>query len=246
MGKHVSFVDSAINILFYFTVFNFTHVAAADFSSCSSISILLISRFCIGDRPFQGMHSLSITPSTSDAYDYILFAGFQAALFQDGSSPTYFSESATRVLTYGLTSPSGDNRRETTATYINSFRYDTSHLTLESYHKSARHFNALFGMLALNETSLLMIETEDLTGFSYRKIVNRIFYVEVDSSATVDHCPSLLNCDIDAPTKYLVWERCDDHHLDGISWGPELDDGRLTVALTFEKDGTFKPLCNKT
>ncbi len=193
---------------------------------------------CTGDRPFQGMHSLSITPSKSEVYDYILFAGFQAALFQDGSSPTYFSGSATRILAYGLTSPSTNNdRRESTATYINSFRYDTSHLTLKSYQKGARHFNALFGMLALNETSLLMIETEDLTAFSDRKIVNRLFYVEVDSNSTVDHCQSLLACDIDAPVKYLVWEREDDHHLDGISWGPKLDDGRLTVALTFEKDG---------
>ncbi len=200
----------------------------------------IIPRFCIGDRPFQGMHSLSITPSTSDAYDYILFAGFQTALFQDGSSPTYFSGSATRILTYGLTLPSSTNdRHESTATYINSFRYDTSHLTLKSYQKGARHFNALFGMLALNETSLLMIETEDLTGFtlSKRKIVNRIFYVEVNSNYTVDHCSSLLNCDIDAPVKYLVWERDDEHHLDGISWGPKLDDGRSTVALTFEKEG---------
>ena len=53
---------------------------------------------------------------------------------------------------------------------------------------------------------------------------------------TVDHCTSLLERDIDAPLKRLVWENNGDTELDGLAWGPVLEDGRKSIALTFEND----------
>jgi len=188
---------------------------------------------CIGERPFAGLHALSIVPSFDTEFTNIMFVAYQTALYQDGNSPTDFSNSATRILVYGLYS---DNfRTSTTAYYLKSYRYDTSKLTLKSYQKSSSHFNALFGILALDEKSLLVAECEDLTTTSRQRIVNRIYYVEL-SGQTVDHCHSLLECDVGAPLKRLVWERDGEEQLDDITWGPILDDGRRSIALTFEND----------
>lgn len=198
---------------------------------------------CVGDRPFQGLHALSIIPSLSGSvHNYTMFVGIQTALYQDGDSPTEFSDSATRILVYGVnasaTGSSSSSRYGKTSEYLRSYRYDTTHLTMKSYQKGARHFNALFGLLAIDEASLLVVECEDLTGFGStgQKIMNRIFYVELNITETIDHCVSLLDCSIEAPSKYLVWERMDDVQLDGIAWGPVAEDGRPTVALTFEND----------
>ena len=150
-----------------------------------------------------------------------------------------FSSSSTRVLVYGINSyTSPTNRAKPTASFLKSFRYDTSQLTIKTYQKGARHFNALFGMLALSESSFLMVECEDFHGFgkNNKKIINRIYHVEIDPSETVDHCSTLLECSVDAPLKRLVWEREDTIQLDGIGWGPVWIDGRPTVALTFEQD----------
>jgi len=200
------------------------------------------STHCVGDKPFSGMHALSIVPSSDPAYDNVMFAAFQSSLYQDGSSPTDFGGSATRVHVYGLNSLNEeDERTSSTITYLKSFRYDTSRLTLKSYQKGASHFNALFGILAFNETSLLVAECEDLTsvGRMGQRIVNRIFYVELNGNETVDHCISLLNCDIAAPAKRIIWEREDGMQLDGMAWGPVLEDGRKSVALSFENDDKF-------
>ena len=150
-----------------------------------------------------------------------------------------FSSSATRMLVFGINMyTSIDERTNPTATFVKSFRYDTSQLTIQSYQKGARHFNALMGMLTLDESSFLIAESEDFYGFgkNQQRIINRIFYVEIDPSVTVDHCSTLLVCSVDAPVKRLVWEREDKVQLDGIGWGPKMKDGRPTVALTFEND----------
>ena len=195
------------------------------------------SSMCVGNRPFQGLHALSITNSSDPDYDFVMFAAFQAALYQDGSAPTDFSESATRVLVYGLKALEADDKRNaSTAKYLKSFRYDTSRLTLKSYQSSASHFNALFAILAIDETSILVVECENLIGVGKAdsKIINRLFYVEFDNDKTVDNCASLLDCDIEASTKYLVWHRNDDKKLHGIAWGPDLEDGRRSLALSYE------------
>ena len=197
------------------------------------------STHCIGTKPFNGVHALSIVDSSDPAYSHTLIVGTQSALYQDGSPPTEFSGSATRILMYGLKALVGDEKRtSSTAQYLKSFRYDTSHLTLKSYQKGAAHFNALFGILAIDDTSFLVAECEDLTGFRLagKKIVNRIFYVQLKDDETVDHCTSLLECDIDAPLKRLVWENNGDTDLEGLAWGPVLEDGRKSIALTFEND----------
>jgi hypothetical protein len=94
---------------------------------------------CVGERPFAGLHALSIVPSSNPDYKSIMFAAYQTALYQDGSSPTDFSESATRILVYGLTSLNDeDDRTSKTASYLKSYRYDTSKLTLKSYQKGSR------------------------------------------------------------------------------------------------------------
>lgn len=94
---------------------------------------------CIGERPFAGMHALSIVPSSNPDYTSIMFAAYQTALYQDGSSPNDFSESATRILVYGLASLNDtEHRNSKTASYLESYRYDTSKLTMKSYQKSSR------------------------------------------------------------------------------------------------------------
>jgi hypothetical protein len=203
------------------------------------------SNNCVGDRPFQGFHALSIASSPDPAYDHLMFVGSQAALFQDGTSPTEFEGSATRVLVYGLKTTLASNTTTTdvdrfkpTAEYVKSFRYDTSHLTMKSFQKGARHFNAMFGILALADDRFLVLECEDLTGFGTagQKIINRIFYVVLDDANSVDHCHSLLDCSVGPPTKRLVWERRDTLQLGGIAFGPALEDGTPTIALAFEND----------
>jgi hypothetical protein len=202
--------------------------------------MLLLNSQCVGNRPFQGAHALSIVPSTDPNYDYKLYVGFQSALFQDGAPPREFSSSSTRMLVFGINAYDSVNERtEPTSTFLKTHRYDTSALTIKSYQKGARHFNALFGMLALDESRFLMLECEDFYGFgkNQQKIINRIFYVEIDPNDTIDHCSTLINdCSVNPPLKRLVWEREDKLQLDGIGWGPEWKDGRKTVALTFEND----------
>ena len=206
---------------------------------------------CVGDRPFQGLHALSIIPSTNSSYNYTMIVATQTALYQDGSPPDEFSGSATRILFYGIDThsvvkvnesdvsvPAHDTNHKT-AHYLKSYRYDTSKFSMKSYQKSARHFNGLFGILAINETSLLVAECEDLMGFGtiQQRIANRIYYVELMPSDTVDHCTSLLTCDINAPTKRLIWERdYEKYQLDGMAWGPKTKDDSPTIALTFEND----------
>lgn len=199
---------------------------------------------CLGDRPFQGLHALTITPSSEEGkYDDLMYVGIQSALYQDGPTPNDFQGSATRILVYGL--DYNNSLSSSTAKFLKSYRYDTSQLTLESYQKGARHFNALFSILAINETSLIVGECEDFFGFAIEghKVVNRLFYVELDEKKTVDHCASLLECDVPAPVKRLIWEQNDDKQLDGIAWGPVLKDSSNqsypTLALTFEDDANF-------
>jgi len=195
---------------------------------------------CVGDRPFQGMHAITIVPSDGE-YDDNIIVGFQSALYQDGPTSSDFQNSATRFLVFGLNSCDSSSSTSTPK-FLHSYRYDTSHLTIKSLQKGARHFNGLLGVLALDSTTLLVAECEDFWGFGSEgnKMVNRIFYVELDTDKTVDHCFSLLDCDVSAPVKRLIWERHDDKQLDGIAWGPVIQDAneqyRPTIALTFDDD----------
>lgn len=194
---------------------------------------------CKGERIFQGLHGMSsVTRAAADG-SRTLIVGRQAALSQDGPSPTLFDDSPTRLFFYKLDNGTGTSSE--TAQYSRSYRYDVSHLTHESFQKGATHFNALFGILALSETSLLMAENEDFTAFGETYVVNRIFHVELDPDKTVDHCTSLLKCNISAPQKRLVLERRAhfEEHWDGFTWGPDITVGGETypsVAAVFEKD----------
>mmetsp|Transcript_41428 Transcript_41428/g.42195 ORF Transcript_41428/g.42195 Transcript_41428/m.42195 type:complete len:304 (+) Transcript_41428:281-1192(+) len=99
---------------------------------------------CIGERPFAGLHALSIVQPSGenkykDTYDKLMFAAYQTALYQDGSSPTEFTESATRILLFGLIDlREGEKRDGETATYLTSYRYDTSKLSLKRNQKDSR------------------------------------------------------------------------------------------------------------
>ena len=190
---------------------------------------------CVGDRPFQGFHGLTIFNNT-------MVVGVQSAFYQDGNFATEFQGSSTRILIYDLTAKdlNDDDSVPTTAKFLKTLRYDTSQLTLASFQKGARHFNALFGIVALGKDSFLVAECEDFYGFgkSNRKVMNRIFYVEINPEDTVDHCESLSSCDVPAPTKRIIWERLDNKQLDGIAFGPLIYDSKnnsmTTLALTFE------------
>lgn len=88
---------------------------------------------------------------------------------------------------------------------------------------------------------MIVAECEDYYGFgaSGHKIINRLYYVVLDPSQTVDHCSSLLDCDVGAPTKYLLYEEESYGQLDGIAWGPSVSvNGTeyLSIALSLEND----------
>jgi len=91
---------------------------------------------CIGDRPFQGAHAISLISFTNRSFDYNLIVGFQSALFQNGSVPIGFTSSSTRVLVYGINSYNFPIKMaKPTASFLKSFRYDTSQLTIEASQK---------------------------------------------------------------------------------------------------------------
>ena len=166
------------------------------------------STMCTSDRPFQGLHALSIIPSTDvhQVYDHQMFVGMQSALYQDGSTPKDFMGNATRVLVYVLTRR--DNRLASFSKYLKTFRYDTSQLTMKSYQKGARHFNGLFGFITLDDNRFLVVECEDLTIFGFtgrHEVLNRIFYVELsDEENTISQeCHSLLECFSTIPPKKI-------------------------------------------
>ena len=61
---------------------------------------------CVGDRPFQGLHAISIIPTSSadgngeTQKEHVMIIGIQAALYQDGPTANEFDGSATRLLYY--------------------------------------------------------------------------------------------------------------------------------------------------
>lgn len=98
----------------------------------------------------------------------------------------------------------------------------------------------------MNETSLIIAECEEFLGFGQNahEVINRLFYFEIDPTLSVDHCSSLLECDVDAPMKRLLWERKnDDKQLDGISLGPPITistgETLPSIALVYENDSQF-------
>jgi len=193
---------------------------------------------CVGNRPFQGFHGASALLASAPGGQRTLVVGIQSALYQDGPSPTEFEGSRTRLLFYDLP---GDNATlgGASARYSRAYRYDTSHLTMKVFEKGARHFNALSGVLALSDTSLLVAEIEDFTGFGGIETISRIFHVRLQPADTVDHCRSLASCNVSAPAKALLWERPGKLQLDGISRGPTVTvEGTQwpTVALVYESD----------
>ena len=167
---------------------------------------------CTGTRVFQGLHALSIF--ANDDGGYTLLTANQAALFQDGGTPNDWDGSHVRLLAFDIDESSG------AATYSHAYRYGTSERKLTPFEKGARHFTALSALLVLdgtNGTTVLVAETEDYVGFTQRDHVNRIFRVHFGPSDAVDHCESLLSCDVPAPEKHLVWEQRGGGHLDGMT-----------------------------
>ena len=101
---------------------------------------------CVGDRPFQGFHALSITGS-SIANDedflarplgaYTMIVGSQSTFYQDGPTSNEFDGSATRLMYYSI----NPNSRDSTVSYSKSYRYDSAQLTIKSYQKGGEHWS---------------------------------------------------------------------------------------------------------
>lgn len=96
---------------------------------------------CVGDRPFQGFHAISIVPSLQSSEingnadeKYTMIVASQAAFYQDGATPTDFEGSAIRFLFFNIHS----NNTDSVVTYDRSYRYDSSQLTLSSYQKGGK------------------------------------------------------------------------------------------------------------
>jgi hypothetical protein len=104
---------------------------------------------CVGDRPFQGLHALTVTENGEG--ETTMIVGIQAALYQDGPTPTDFDGSATRILFFNVSSHNGGEG--STATYDKSYRYDTSHLTMDFSQNGGKYWQQLHQWIAVYQVS---------------------------------------------------------------------------------------------
>jgi len=173
----------------------------------------------------------------------------QCALYQDGGEPNLFDGSHLRIMFWDVhpknnanDADDANNDCQPSIEYSRSYRYQTARLQISTLQKGAVHTHAVFGVLAISPLELLVAEVEFLEGFGIEQYVSDVFYVKYDSPAdTVDHCPSLLDCDVPHPIKRHLLRRRHVMELSGLAWGPKVvsdADGvsRPTVALSFEND----------
>jgi len=142
---------------------------------------------CNGDRPFQGFHGLSILPNAQNKSSFTMFVSTQSALYQDGPTPKHFVGSNVRIMVFDIQLPKTETllqklvaAKTPTAKYVKSYRYTTSQLTFSSLQKGARHFNALYGLLAIDENRFLVAESEDFFGY-----VQCVMFIMYDYLASI-------------------------------------------------------------
>ena len=131
----------------------------------------------------------------------------------------------------------------TLTTYLQSYRYETRRLQIDTYQKGARHLQVVFGMLTLSSTKFLITETELLEGFGIVKFVSDVYYVKIESeNDTVNHCDLLMDYeDITIPSKQHVLRRHHPMELADVAWGPNVENKKTgemvqTVVVSFKND----------
>ena len=188
---------------------------------------------CYGNRVMKGLHALSYfeSPNPSVASQLVLVPQF--ALYQDGPESSSFDGSQTRILFWDTA------KEECTSDvkYSHSFRYETSRKEIQM--KGAHHVKGIFAALPISSTELLVSETEFYEGFGKHEHFSDVFYVTYEAGDTVDHCDSLMNCDVPVPQKRHLLRRNHPYELSGITWGPTIEkDGEThpSLVMSFEDD----------
>lgn len=208
---------------------------------------------CYGTRPGKGLHSLAVYEPTEDEnLDHTqLITMNQVSLYQDGPEPNRFKGSHVRIMFWDVGKPDDDNDQESSSnnggaprcsksvTYSRSYRYETSRKQITAFQKGADHSSGVLEFLALSATEFLITESEAFEGFGKKEFLSDVFYVKVEAGDTVDHCDSLMDCDVAIPIKRHLLRRNHPYELTGLAWGPEVEkDGMMvpTIAMNFEDD----------
>lgn len=203
------------------------------------------ARKCYGTRVYKGLHDLTIVHSTDEYGNkkIQLISINQIALYQDGQEPTLFDGSHIRIMVFDVETKEAEEGSgcSTSVTYSHSYRYQTSRLLFDPYQKGAKQIRGVFGLLAISPTEFLVTETEYIEGIGATQFISDIFYIKVNHSTdTVDHCESLVDCDVEVPVKHHVLRRHNPQELSNVAWGPQVENefGEMvpTVTVIFETD----------
>lgn len=195
---------------------------------------------CYGNRVLKGLHSLTLLePPEGDLQTPSqLIMAPQLALYQDGAEPTLFEGSHIRIMYWNVLNNGGNC--STDVQYSRSYRYETTPMGIETFEKGARHVRGVFGILAVSSTELLVTETEILEGFGVNQFIADVFYIKFNESDTVDHCPTLMECDdVPVPKKRHLVRTTLPYEMSDLAWGQMVNvSGELlpTVAITYEDD----------
>ena len=176
-----------------------------------------------GARDNMAVESVSVLP------DGTLFVGFENALVQDGPAASVDQGSPVRIMRWR-----DDQRQE--------FVYLTDPVSDAPVEENGFNTNGLVELLALDSDRLLAMERSYTVGF-----LSHVKLFEVDLSQATDVAnKSSIGAHYQAADKTLI-ANLDDlginlDNLEGLAWGPELEDGRRTLLMV--SDDNFSSLQN--
>lgn len=182
-----------------------------------------------GIRNNQAFESLTLTPS-----DQFLYTATETALIQDGEPANLEKGTPVRILQYDLTT--GQPAQE--------FYYLTEPVQTEPKYPDGLTIHSLVELLAWDETKLLSLErgfTEDVGNTVL------LYEVSLERATNIQSIQNLKNSEIQtiqpAQKRLLLDLKTLDiplDNLEGMTWGPQLPDGRRSLILI--SDNNFNPL----
>lgn len=178
---------------------------------------LLMSAVDRGPRQNLSLEGLTLTPSGDS-----LFAAMEGPLFQDGPRPTPLRGALTRITRFD------PDTLEPTAQYTYALDPTTS---------GSGGDNGLSDLVALDDSSFLTLER----GRGSRTSA-RIYHTEIGDAQDVMGVPELDGRPVSSMTKTLLVDLATTPdlervaNLEGITLGPPLPDGRLSVVAVSDDD----------
>ncbi len=175
-----------------------------------------------GIRDNLAFESLTITPDGDT-----VFAANENALLQDGPAASLEEGSPTRVVQYDFASG------EVTGQFI----YVTEPIPEEPIPEGEFATNGLVELLALDDTSFIALERAFSVG---QGNTIQLFLTTIDGATDVDGLTSIEGEDVTPMTKVLLADLADfgiePDNIEGISFGPELADGRQSLVLVSDNN----------